>query len=54
MEFALPASMRSVLSAEGHKVPREGISIDADRVTRDWMEREDISFTPITAEGNCL
>ena len=38
----------------GHEVPREGISIDADRVTRDWMEREAISFTPITAEGGRL
>ena len=54
MEFALPATMRKVLSAEGHEVPREGISIDADRVTRDWMEREAISFTPITAEGDRL
>jgi 4-hydroxy-3-methylbut-2-enyl diphosphate reductase len=54
MEFALPATMRKVLLAEGHEVPREGISIDADRVTRDWMEREAISFTPITAEGNRL
>ena len=54
MEFALPPTMRKVLSAEGHDVPREGISIDADRVTREWMDREAILFTPITAEGNCL
>ena len=54
MEFALPPTMRKVLSAEGHDVPREGISIDADRVTREWMDREAILFTPITAKGNCL
>jgi 4-hydroxy-3-methylbut-2-enyl diphosphate reductase len=54
MEFALPATMRKVLAAEGHEIPREGISIDADRVTRDWMNRESIAFTPITSEGGML
>ena len=43
--------MRKVLSAEGHEVPREGISIDADRETREWMDRAVILFTPITAEA---